>query len=73
MAVRLGELLLRENASRLPRSGGAEPSAPAWRAWAAVSSLRILHDEDITSVLSRQCGMPAISLKSSISIRRSCA
>jgi type IV pilus assembly protein PilB len=65
MAVRLGELLLREKrvtpaqlqeALNHQRSNGG-------RLGSSLVKLGILRDEDITSVLSRQYGVPAISLK----------
>ena len=65
MAVRLGELLLREKrvtpaqlqeALNHQRSNGG-------RLGSSLVKLGILKDEDITSVLSRQYGVPAISLK----------
>ena len=65
MAVRLGELLLREKrvtpaqlqeALNHQRTNGG-------RLGSSLVKLGILRDEDITSVLSRQYGVPAISLK----------
>jgi type IV pilus assembly protein PilB len=65
MAVRLGELLLREKrvtpaqlqeALNHQRQNGG-------RLGSSLVKLGILRDEDITSVLSRQYGVPAISLK----------
>jgi len=65
MAVRLGELLLREKrvtpaqlqeALNHQRTNGG-------RLGSSLVKLGILKDEDITSVLSRQYGVPAINLK----------
>ena len=64
MAIRLGELLLREKRVTLRncrrRSTIRRPTAAGWPpVW---SSSGILRDEDITSILSRQYGVPSINL-----------
>lgn len=65
MAVRLGELLLREKrvtpvqlqeALNHQRQNGGRLST-------SLVKLSILTDDDITSVVSRHCGVPAINLR----------
>jgi len=65
MAVRLGELLLREKRVTPAQLQEAlnHQRANGGRLGASLVRLGILRDEDITSVLSRQYGVPAINLK----------
>ena len=65
MAVRLGELLLRERSvtpAQLQEALNYQ-RANGGRLGASLVKLGFLRDEDITSVLSRQFGVPAINLK----------
>jgi type IV pilus assembly protein PilB len=65
MAVRLGELLLREKTvtpAQLQEALNYQ-RANGGRLGASLVKLGFLRDEDITSVLSRQFGVPAINLK----------
>ena len=65
MAVRLGELLLREKSvtpAQLQEALNYQ-RANGGRLGASLVKLGYLRDEDITSVLSRQFGVPAINLK----------
>ncbi len=65
MAVRLGELLLREKRvtpSQLQEALNHQ-RANGGRLGASLVKLGILADEEITSVVSRHCGVPAINLK----------
>jgi type IV pilus assembly protein PilB len=65
MAVRLGELLLRERSvtpAQLQEALNYQ-RAHGGRLGASLVKLGFLRDEDITSVLSRQFGVPAINLK----------
>ena len=65
MAVRLGELLLRERSVTPAQLQEAlnHQRANGGRLGASLVKLGFLRDEDITSVLSRQFGVPAINLK----------
>jgi len=65
MAVRLGELLLREKRVTPAQLQEAlnHQRANGGRLGASLVRLGFLRDEDITSVLSRQYGVPAINLK----------
>jgi type IV pilus assembly protein PilB len=65
MAVRLGELLLREKRvtpSQLQEALNHQ-RANGGRLGASLVKLGILADEEITSVVSRHCGVPAINLR----------
>ena len=65
MAVRLGELLLREKCVTPAQlqEGLNYQRAHGGRLGASLVKLGILSDEDITTVLSRQYGVPAVDLK----------
>jgi type IV pilus assembly protein PilB len=65
MAIRLGELLLREKRvtpAQLQEALNYQ-KANGGRLAASLVKLGILRDEDITSILSRQYGVPSINLK----------
>ena len=64
MAIRLGELLLREKRvtpAQLQEALNYQ-KANGGRLAASLVKLGILRDEDITSILSRQYGVPSINL-----------
>jgi type IV pilus assembly protein PilB len=65
MAIRLGELLLREKrvTPAQLQEAMAHQKANGGRLAASLVKLGILHEEDITSILSRQYGVPAINLR----------
>ena len=73
MAVRLGELLLREKRVTPAQLQEAlnHQRANGGRLGASLVKLGILSDEDITLVLSRQYGVPSINSANSISTRPS--
>ncbi len=64
MAVRLGELLLRENRISAPQLQEAltYQRTKGGRLGSALVSLGFVGDEDITAILARQYGVPAITL-----------